>query len=127
MAVKLYLEADHHPILDGDVILASVEEGHSLSTKLKGTFGSLMPPQYRNFFESDITLKAEARTTKEGVTHLDNMVIQGKAMNVVANAEITEDGFYGGFLLMETWLLIRKKGLFFCRHQKRQCVSIILL
>ncbi|EJF85118.1 translocation/assembly module TamB domain-containing protein [Candidatus Bartonella washoeensis] len=93
LAVKLYLEADHHPILDGDVILASVEEGHSLSTKLKGTLGSLMPPQYRSFFESDITLKAEARTTKEGVTHLDNMVIQGKAMNVVANAEVTADGF----------------------------------
>ncbi|WP_455466116.1 translocation/assembly module TamB domain-containing protein [Bartonella sp. B39] len=93
LAVKLYLEVDHHPILDGDVVLASIEEGHSLSTKLVGTLGSLMPPQYRSFFESDITLQAEARTTKEGVTHLDNMVIQGKAMNVVANAEITADGF----------------------------------
>ncbi|GAA5104546.1 translocation/assembly module TamB domain-containing protein [Bartonella jaculi] len=93
LVVKLYLEADHHPILDGNVILASISEGHSISTKLVGTLGFLMPPQYRSFFESDVTLQAEARMTKEGVTHLDHMVIQGKAMNVVANAEVTADGF----------------------------------
>ncbi|CAF25548.1 translocation/assembly module TamB domain-containing protein [Bartonella quintana] len=93
LVVRLYLEADHHPILDGNVILASISEGHSFSTKLVGTLGLLMPPQYRSLFESDVTLEAEARITREGVTHLDHMVIQGKAMNVMVNAQITEDGF----------------------------------
>ncbi|WP_406604004.1 translocation/assembly module TamB domain-containing protein [Bartonella gliris] len=93
LLVKLYLEADHHPILDGNVVLASISEGQSFSTKLVGTLGLLMPPQYRNLFESDVMLETEARVTREGVTHLDRMVIQGKAMNVVANAEITADGF----------------------------------
>ncbi|MCZ2157772.1 translocation/assembly module TamB domain-containing protein [Bartonella sp. 220] len=93
LAIKLSLEVDHHPILDGDVVLASVAEGHSLSTKLVGTLGSLMPPQYHSLFASDVTLKAEARMTEKGVTHLDHMVIEGKAINVVANAEIAADGF----------------------------------
>ncbi|WP_409361351.1 translocation/assembly module TamB domain-containing protein [Bartonella heixiaziensis] len=93
LVVKLYLEADHHPILDGNVVFASVSEGHSISTKLVGTLGFLMPPQYSSLFESNVMLEAKARMTKEGVTHLDNMVIQGKAVNVVANAEITADGF----------------------------------
>ncbi|EJF80190.1 hypothetical protein MCO_00407 [Bartonella sp. DB5-6] len=93
LVVSLSLEADHRPILDGNVILASVAEGHSFSTKLVGTLGPLMPPQYRSFFESDVTLKAEARMTKDGVKHLDHMVIQSKTMNILANAEITTDGF----------------------------------
>ncbi|EJF98175.1 hypothetical protein MEI_00674 [Bartonella vinsonii subsp. arupensis Pm136co] len=93
LAIKLSLEVDHHPILDGDVVLARIAEGHSLSTKFVGTLGSLMPPQYHSLFESDVTLKAEARITGKGVTHLDHMVIEGKAMNVVANAEIAADGF----------------------------------
>ncbi|WP_208441271.1 translocation/assembly module TamB domain-containing protein [Bartonella raoultii] len=93
LVVKLYSEVDHHPVLDGSVILSYFAEGHSLSTKLIGTFGSLVPPQYRSFFESDVTLKAEARMTKEGVMHLDHMVLQNKAMDIVANAQITADGF----------------------------------
>ncbi|ENN95391.1 translocation/assembly module TamB domain-containing protein [Bartonella vinsonii] len=93
LAVKLSLEVDHHTILDGDVVLASIAEGHSFSTKLVGTLGSLMPPQYHSLFESDVTLKAEARMTAKGVTHLDHIVIEGKAINVVANAEIAADGF----------------------------------
>ncbi|WP_375625484.1 translocation/assembly module TamB domain-containing protein [Bartonella sp. MU37NMGALS] len=93
LVIKLSLESDHHSILDGNVILASVPEGHSFSTKLEGTLSPLIPSQYRSLFESDITLKAKTRRTKEGVTHLDQMVIQSKAMNVIANAEITADGF----------------------------------
>ncbi|OPB35208.1 translocation/assembly module TamB domain-containing protein [Bartonella taylorii] len=93
LVVSLFLKADHHPVLDGNVILASVAEGHSFSTKLVGTLGPLIPPQYRSLFESDMTLKAEARMTKEGVKHLDHMVIQSKTMNILANAEITTDGF----------------------------------
>ncbi|WP_336278721.1 translocation/assembly module TamB domain-containing protein [Bartonella sp. CB175] len=93
LVVKLHLEADHHPILDGDVVLASISEGHSLSTKLVGKLGLFMPTQYRSLFESDITLTAEGRMTKEGVTHLDNMVIQGQAVNIIANAKVTADGF----------------------------------
>lgn len=93
LVVRLYLEADHSPILNGNVIFANVAEGHSFSTKLVGTFGSLMSPEYRSLFESDVTLKAQARMTKEGVTHLDHMALQSKAMNVIANAEITADGF----------------------------------
>ncbi|WP_455480777.1 translocation/assembly module TamB domain-containing protein [Bartonella sp. B12(2025)] len=93
LVVKLYLEADHHSVLDGNVILGSIAEGRSFSTKLVGTLGPLMPSQYRSIFESDVTLKAEARMTKEGVKYLDHMVIQSKAMNIMANAEITADGF----------------------------------
>ncbi|KEC56112.1 translocation/assembly module TamB domain-containing protein [Bartonella koehlerae] len=93
LVVGLYLEADHHPVLDGNVVLTSVAEGHSFSTKLVGKFDPLMSPQYRSLFESDVTLKAEMRVTKEGVKYLDHMVIQGEAVNVVANAEITADGF----------------------------------
>ncbi|UTO28439.1 translocation/assembly module TamB domain-containing protein [Bartonella harrusi] len=93
LPIKLSLKVDHHPILKGDVMLASVAEEHSLSTKLVGTLSSLMSPQYRSLFASDVTLKAEARMTEKGVTHLDHMVIEGKAMNVVANAVITADGF----------------------------------
>ncbi|WP_208435532.1 translocation/assembly module TamB domain-containing protein [Bartonella phoceensis] len=93
LVVQLYLEVDHHPILDGNVIFATVEEGHSFSTTLVGTLSPLMPLQYRYLFQSDVTLKAEARMTKQGVTHLDHMVLQNKAMNVTANAEITADGF----------------------------------
>ncbi|MBB5073782.1 translocation and assembly module TamB [Bartonella callosciuri] len=93
LVVKLYVEADRHPILDGNVVLASVAEGHSFSTELVGTLGSLMSPQYYNLFESDVTLKAEARITKEGITYLDHIALQNKAMNVIANAEITKDGF----------------------------------
>ncbi|GAA4658531.1 translocation/assembly module TamB domain-containing protein [Bartonella pachyuromydis] len=93
LVVKLYSEVDHHPVLDGNVSLAHFAEGHSFSAKLVGTLGPLVPAQYRNLFESDVTLKAEARMTKEGVTHLDHMMLQNKAMNIVANAEITADGF----------------------------------
>ncbi|PIT71064.1 translocation/assembly module TamB domain-containing protein [Bartonella tribocorum] len=93
LVIKLSLEADHHSILKGNVILASVSEGHTFSTKLEGRLGPLMPSQYRDILKSDITLKAGARRTKEGVTHLDQMVIQSKEMNVLANAEITADGF----------------------------------
>ncbi|WP_273783220.1 translocation/assembly module TamB domain-containing protein [Bartonella sp. AU15XJBT] len=93
LVIKLSLEADHHSILDGHVILASVSEGHSFSTKLEGRLEPLIPAQYRHLFASDITLKAEARRTREGGTHLDQMVLQSKEMNVIANAEITADGF----------------------------------
>ncbi|WP_273759036.1 translocation/assembly module TamB domain-containing protein [Bartonella sp. ML70XJBT.G] len=93
LVVKLYSEVDHHPVLNGNIILARFAEGHSFSTQLVGTLGSLMPPQYYNLFASDVTLKAEARMTKEGVTYLDHIVLQNQAMNVVANAEITADGF----------------------------------
>ncbi|EJF85444.1 translocation/assembly module TamB domain-containing protein [Bartonella rattimassiliensis] len=93
LVIKLSLEADHHSILAGNVIFASVSEGYSFSTKLEGTLSPLMPSQYREVFESDVTLKAAARRTKEGVTHLDQVVLEGKAMNVIANAEITADGF----------------------------------
>ncbi|WP_074381170.1 translocation/assembly module TamB domain-containing protein [Bartonella doshiae] len=93
LVVKLSLEADHHLILDGNIKLASISEGYSLSSELAGSLGFLISPQYRSFFESDVTLKAEARMTKEGAVHLDHMVIQGKTINVVANAEIMADGF----------------------------------
>lgn len=93
LIVKLYSEIDHHAVLNGNIVFANFAEGHSLSTKLVGTFGPLMPSQYRNLFQSDVTLKAEARVTKEGVTHLDHMVLQSETMNVVANAEITANGF----------------------------------
>ncbi|GAA5096744.1 translocation/assembly module TamB domain-containing protein [Bartonella acomydis] len=93
LIVKLYSEVDHHPVLDGHLMLTNFAEGHSFSTKLVGTFGSLMPSQYRNLFVSDVTLKAEARVTKEGITHLDRIALQSETMNVIANAEITADGF----------------------------------
>ncbi|WP_142416180.1 translocation/assembly module TamB domain-containing protein [Bartonella massiliensis] len=93
LVVRLSLEADHRSILDGHVVLASTSEGHSFSTKLEGTLSPLISSQYRRFFASDITLKAEARRTREGVTHLDQMVLQSQAMNIIANAEITADGF----------------------------------
>ncbi|WP_019220913.1 translocation/assembly module TamB domain-containing protein [Bartonella senegalensis] len=93
LVVKLALQADHQPILDGNVILTTIAEGHGFSTKLIGKFGPLMPPQYHNLFESDVILKAEARVTKEGIKYLDHMVIQGEAINVLANAEVTADGF----------------------------------
>ncbi|WP_019223110.1 translocation/assembly module TamB domain-containing protein [Bartonella rattaustraliani] len=93
LVVRLYLEADHFPILDGNVIFANGAEGHSFSTQLVGTLSPLMPPQYRSLFESDLTLKAQARMTKEGVTHLDHIALQNKAINVIANAQITADGF----------------------------------
>lgn len=93
LIVKIYSEVDHHPVLNGNIIFTNFSEGHNFSTKLVGTLGSLMPPQYRNLFESGLTLKAEARVTKEGVTYLDHLVLQNEAMNVIANAEITSDGF----------------------------------
>ncbi|WP_455477076.1 translocation/assembly module TamB domain-containing protein [Bartonella sp. B41] len=93
LVAKLYLEADHHRVLDGNVTLASISEGYSFSTKMAGTLSSLVSSQYRNLFESDVTLEAEARMTREGVTHLDHMAIQGEAINIVTNAEITADGF----------------------------------
>ncbi|WP_413154249.1 translocation/assembly module TamB domain-containing protein [Bartonella sp. cb54] len=93
LVVRLYLKADDDLILDGNVTLANILEGYSLSTNLVGTFGLFMPPQYRSLFESDVMLKADARMTKEGVVHLDHMAIQGKAINFVANAEITADRF----------------------------------
>ncbi|WP_336293731.1 translocation/assembly module TamB domain-containing protein [Bartonella sp. CB169] len=93
LVVRLYLEVDHHSVLDGSVILASIAEGHSISTQLVGTLGPLIPSQYRSVFESDVTLKAEARVTKKGVKHLDRMVVQNKVMNIIANAEVTADGF----------------------------------
>ncbi|WP_019219215.1 translocation/assembly module TamB domain-containing protein [Bartonella florencae] len=93
LVIKLYSEVDHYPVLDGNVILANSAEGHSFSTKLVATLGSLMPSQYRSLFESDVTLRAEARITKEGIAHLDHMVLQSETMNFVTNAEITADGF----------------------------------
>ncbi|MBB4075925.1 translocation and assembly module TamB [Bartonella fuyuanensis] len=93
LVIKFSLEADHHSILAGNVILASISEGYSFSTTLEGILSPLIPAQYRSFFKSDITLKAEARRTRDGMTHLDQMVIQGKTMNVIANAKITADGF----------------------------------
>ncbi|WP_455477782.1 translocation/assembly module TamB domain-containing protein [Bartonella sp. B10] len=93
LLVKIYLTADQHVVLNGDVTLLNISEGYSLSTRLVGTLGVLMSPQYYSLFESDVTLEAEARITKEGVIYLDNMAIQNKAMNIVTNAEIAEDGF----------------------------------
>ncbi|UJM32473.1 translocation/assembly module TamB domain-containing protein [Bartonella henselae] len=93
LVVRLYLEADQYPVLDGNVIFTNIAEGHGFSTKLVGKLGPLMSPQYQSFFESDLTLKVKARVIKEGITYLDHMVIQNESMNVVANAEITADGF----------------------------------
>ncbi|WP_039759394.1 translocation/assembly module TamB domain-containing protein [Bartonella queenslandensis] len=93
LVIKLSLEADHHSVLDGNIILASVSEGYNFSTKLEGILNPLMPSQYHDIFKSGITLKAEAKRTREGVTHLDQMVLQSKEINVLANAEITADGF----------------------------------
>lgn len=93
LVIKLSLEADHHSVLDGNIILASVSEGYNFSTRLEGILSPLMPSQYRDIFTSGITLRAEAKRTREGVTHLDQMVLQSKEMNVLANAEITADGF----------------------------------
>ncbi|WP_455482016.1 translocation/assembly module TamB domain-containing protein [Bartonella sp. B35(2025)] len=93
LIVKLYLAADHHTVLNGSVVLANISEEYTLSTKLVGTLGVLMPSQYRCLFESDVTLEAKVRMTKEGMTHFDHITIQNKAMNVVANAAITADGF----------------------------------
>ncbi|KEG21698.1 translocation/assembly module TamB domain-containing protein [Bartonella bacilliformis] len=91
--IALRLEADHQPILNGNIVLASVSEGHRLFTELAGKIGFLTPAQYRSFFESDVALKAEAVMTKEGALRLDHMMIQGDVINVVANTEITADGF----------------------------------
>ncbi|WP_208540766.1 translocation/assembly module TamB domain-containing protein [Bartonella capreoli] len=93
LVVALRAEVDRQPILNGNIVLAGVLDGHSLSAQLAGTIGLLMPSQYRNLFESNVTLGIEAVITKEGITRLDHMVVQGKAINVVANAEITADGF----------------------------------
>ncbi|MET3589020.1 translocation and assembly module TamB [Bartonella silvatica] len=110
LVIKLYLEADHHPILDGNVILAAVTEGHSLSTKLVGTLGPIIPSQYRNLFESDVTLKVEARRTKEGVTHLDRMALQSQEMNIITNAEVTADGFLRRLFVDGKIVLDEKSG-----------------
>ncbi|MBX4335313.1 translocation/assembly module TamB domain-containing protein [Bartonella raoultii] len=93
LVVKLSLEADRHSVLNGSVVFASISEGYSFSTKLMGTLSSLIPLQYRSFFESDIKLETDARITKEGITYVDRVVLQGKEINVVANAEITADKF----------------------------------
>ncbi|MDD9333041.1 MAG: hypothetical protein PV354_05085, partial [Bartonella sp.] len=57
--------------------------------------GLLMPveSQYRSFFESNFALKAKVTITNEGAMHLNHMTIQGDAIDVVANAEIANDGF----------------------------------
>ncbi|ENN94113.1 translocation/assembly module TamB domain-containing protein [Bartonella bovis] len=93
LVVALRAEVDREPVLNGNVILARVLDGHSLSVQLAGTIGFFMPSQYRSLFESNVTLGIEAVITKEGTTRFDHMVVQGKAINVVANAEITADGF----------------------------------
>ncbi|WP_455476061.1 translocation/assembly module TamB domain-containing protein [Bartonella sp. B17] len=99
LIVTLFLEADHQTILNGNILFSSVSEGHSFSTKLVGKLGSLMPSQYRSLFENDVILEAGARVTKEGVMHLDHMTIQGQAINLVANAEITADKFLRRFFV----------------------------
>ncbi|AQX20603.1 translocation and assembly module TamB [Bartonella sp. WD16.2] len=93
LVVALQVEVDRQPILNGNVVLARVLDGHNLSAQLAGAIGLLIPSQYRSFFESNVTLGIEAVITKEGTTRLDHIVVQGEAINVVANAEITADGF----------------------------------
>ncbi|WP_375615633.1 translocation/assembly module TamB domain-containing protein [Bartonella sp. AP58NXGY] len=110
LVVRLSLEADHSSVLEGNIIFANIAEGHSLSTKLVGKLNPLMPSQYRDIFESDVTLKAQARRTREGVMHLDQMVIQSKEMNVLANAEITADGFLRRLFVDGKMALEKEKG-----------------
>ncbi|MCZ2327969.1 translocation/assembly module TamB domain-containing protein [Bartonella sp. F02] len=93
LVVALHLDADHKPILDGDLTLIKTLEGHSFSTNLSGIIDDFVPVQYRHFFESEIILQAETIITKEGATRLDHMTIQSKEMNFEANAELTKDGF----------------------------------
>ncbi|WP_026501183.1 translocation/assembly module TamB domain-containing protein [Bartonella clarridgeiae] len=93
LVVMLHLEANQRPILEGNFILAGVPEGHSLLTNLEGKIGLLMPGQYRSLFESNVALKAKTTMTNEGAMQLNYITIQGDAIDVVANAEITNDGF----------------------------------
>ncbi|AQX28637.1 MULTISPECIES: translocation/assembly module TamB domain-containing protein [unclassified Bartonella] len=93
LVVMLHLEANQQPILEGNFILTGVSEGHSLLTNLGGKIGLLMPAQYRSLFESNVALKAKTTMTNEGAMQLNHMTIQGDAIDVVANAEITNDGF----------------------------------
>ncbi|AGF73933.1 hypothetical protein BAnh1_00400 [Bartonella australis AUST/NH1] len=91
--ITLRLEADRRPILDGDVAFAGTSEGYNFSSKLVGAVGLLVPSQYRGLFGSDAALKIEGIITKEGAVRLDDIIIQDKAINVVAKAETTADGF----------------------------------
>ncbi|OPB30413.1 translocation/assembly module TamB domain-containing protein [Bartonella sp. WD12.1] len=93
LIIALRAEGDRQPILNGNVVLARVLDDHSLSAQLEGTIGLFMPSQYRSLFESNVTLGIEAVITKEGTTRLNHIVVQGEAINAVANAEITADGF----------------------------------
>ncbi|OPB32422.1 translocation/assembly module TamB domain-containing protein [Bartonella sp. AR 15-3] len=95
LVIMINLKANQQPIVEGNFILAGVLEGYSLITNLEGIIGFLMPAQsqYRSFFESNVALKAKATVTNEGAMQLNHMTIQGDAIDVVANAEIANDGF----------------------------------
>ncbi|AQX27354.1 translocation/assembly module TamB domain-containing protein [Bartonella sp. Raccoon60] len=95
LVIMLNLKANQQPILEGNFTLVEAAEGHSLITNLDGTIGRLMPvqSQYRSFFESNFALKAKVTMTNEGAMHLNHMTLQGDTIDVVANAEIANDGF----------------------------------
>lgn len=93
LVVTLHLNANHQPVLDGNVVFERASEGYSLSTKLEGAIGSFVPVPYRSYFESAIALQAQAIMTQEGVMRLDHMTIQNQSMNFMVNAEVAADGF----------------------------------
>ncbi len=85
--VKFALDADRTRIADGLVALRARDDGLGFDVSFGGDLAPLIPAQFRDFFAGHSTVKLAGVSKAGGGVRVDDLAVQGAALNLTGNLE----------------------------------------